>query len=70
VNESIAKVINISNKHNHEAHTDQVIFREIIRSFLKRKANDDLHILPSKLIRSVLQNMENISLNLTHTDRN
>jgi len=68
VNESITKTINTSNKHKHEAHTDQVISREIIRSSLKRKANDDLHILPSKLIRRDLQNMEDISLNLTHTD--
>jgi hypothetical protein len=68
VNESITRVINTSNEHNHEAHTDQVISREIIRSSLKRKANDDWHILPSKLIRRDLQNMEDISLNVTHTD--
>jgi len=62
------KVINTSNTHNHEKHTDQVISREIIRSSLKRKANDDLHILPSKLIRCDLQSMEDISINLSHTD--
>jgi len=46
-----------------------VISREIIRSSLKLKANYDLHIiLPSKLIRCDLQNMEDISINLTHTD--
>jgi len=59
VNESITKVINTLNIHNHGAHTaEQVISRGIIRSSLNGKANDDLHILPSKLIRRDLQNME------------
>ena len=66
----MAKIINTLNTHNHEAHTDQVISREIIRSSLKRKANDDLHILPTKLIRRDLQNMEDVSINLTHTGMN
>jgi len=56
------KVINTSNTHNHKPHNDQVNSRETIGSSLKRKANNDLHILPSKLIRRNLQIMEDNKL--------
>lgn len=47
-----------SNTFNHDAHTDQVISRQIIiRSSLKRKANYDFHIY-----------FQVNSLNWTHTD--
>lgn len=35
----------MTNTYNHETHTDQGISKEIIRSSLKRRANDDLHKL-------------------------
>jgi len=45
-------VINTSNAYNHgdEAHTNQVISREIIIISLKRKANDDFNILSNELM--------------------
>lgn len=60
------KIINVSNTHDHGGYTDPVISREIIRSSVKRKANDKSHVMPNKLIRRNLQNMNDISSNLVH----
>lgn len=62
------KVISMSNTHDHEPYSDQVISREIIRSSVKRKANDNLHMMPSKLIRRDLRSMNDIASNLARTD--
>jgi tRNA G10 N-methylase Trm11 len=32
-----------NSNHNHEVYSDQIISREIVRSSLKRKADNDLH---------------------------
>jgi len=44
-----------SSDHNYDEYTDQVISREIVRSTLKRKAENDLHTRPNKLIRQELK---------------
>lgn len=62
------KVISMSNTHDHKPYSDQVISREIVRSSVKRKASDNLHIMPSKLIRRDLKNMDEIASNLARTD--
>lgn len=37
---------------------DRTIHREVVRSNLKRRAEEDLHIKPNKLIRRELKNNE------------
>jgi len=49
-------------------HTDRVISREIVRSTLKRKAeNDLLHTRPNKLIHQDLKNVD-VAENMEHGD--
>jgi hypothetical protein len=47
-----------SSEHNHEVYSNQVISKEIVRSSLKRKAENDRHTLPNKLIRQELKNTD------------
>jgi hypothetical protein len=39
-----------SSEHNHEVYSDRIISRKIVRSSLKKKAENDLHTRPNKLI--------------------
>lgn len=57
----------MTNSHNHCEYDDRTIVREVVRSNLKRKAENDLHIKPNKLIRRELQNTQN-SNNLEYSD--
>jgi len=57
VNESY-KILKITNTHTHDEYDDRTIHREVVRSNLKRRAEEDLHIKPNKLIRRELKNNE------------
>jgi len=46
----------MTNTHTHDEYDDRTIHREVVRSNLKRKAEEDLHIKPNKLIRRELKN--------------
>jgi len=56
-----------SSDHNHDEYTDQNISREIVRSTLKRKTENDLHTCPNKLIRQELKNAD-VAENMEHSD--
>jgi hypothetical protein len=56
-----------SSKHNHEVYSDQIISREIVRSSLKRKAENDLYTRPNKLILQELKNSD-VAENTEHGD--
>lgn len=55
INESY-KILKMTNTHTHEEYDDRTIHREVVRSNLKRRAEEDLHIKPNKLIRRELKN--------------
>ncbi|KAF0759004.1 MULE domain-containing protein [Aphis craccivora] len=55
------------NDHNHNVITENIVGRQIINSFIKRKCEDDLLIRPNKIIRAELQNAKN-GIELVHSD--
>ena len=60
-------ILKITNTHTHDEYDDRTIHREVVRSNLKRRAEEDLHIKPNKLIRRELQNTDN-SEHLQYSD--
>lgn len=66
VNESY-KILKMTNTHTHDEYDNRTIHREVVRSNLKRRAEEDLHIKPNKLIRRELQNTDN-SEHLQYSD--
>jgi len=53
---------------NHAAYSDRVIAREEVQSRVKRKAEDEPHTKPVKLIRQAIRNTEGATTTLEHSD--
>lgn len=67
VNKLYTKVIEVINDHSkHREYSANEIEKEMIRSVVKRKAETELHIQPSKIIRQTLH--LNQGNNLKHSD--
>jgi len=49
----------MTNTHTHDEYDNRRIHREVVKINLKRKAEEDLHIKPNKLIRRELQKTDN-----------
>jgi hypothetical protein len=59
-------IINYKNGHNHSEYSQNEVHKDIIRSSVKRKAIEDMHTQPSKIIRQEL--LLKSDLNLNHGD--
>jgi hypothetical protein len=57
----------MTNTHTHDEYDNRIIHREVVRSKLKRRVEEDLHIKPNKLIRRELKNNDN-SEHLQYSD--
>jgi len=57
VNSTIDKILSFSNNniHNHESTTDHNLAVQCVRAAVKRKAEEDLHARPNKIIRKEIQ---------------
>jgi len=57
VNSTIDKILAFSNNntHNHESTTDHNLAVQCVRTAVKRKAEEDLHARPNKIIRKEIQ---------------
>jgi hypothetical protein len=59
-------IINYKNEHNHSEYSQNEVHKDIIRSSVKRKAIEDMHTQPSKIIWQEL--LLKSDLNLNHCD--
>jgi len=62
VNSTIDKILYFSNNnlHNHESTTDHNLAIQCVRTAVKRKAEDDLHARPNKIIRKEIQDTNSV----------
>ncbi|KAL5243929.1 hypothetical protein ACI65C_011339 [Semiaphis heraclei] len=71
VNSTIDKILSFSNNniHNHEPTTDHNLAVRCVRTALKRKAEEDLHARPNKIIRKEIQDTNPVFMEvIVHND--
>jgi len=68
VNSSSNLISRMTENHDHGAYTGRQITRQEVCSSLKRKADDEPHMKPAKLIRTCINRIDNASDVLEHED--
>lgn len=71
VNSTIDKILSFSNNniHNHEPTTDHNLAVRCVRTAVKRKAEEDLHARPNKIIRKEIQDTNPVFMEvIVHND--
>ena len=68
VNSSSNLISQMTGNHEHGAYTDRQITRQEVCSSLKRRADDEPHMKPAKLIRTCINRIDNASDVLEHED--
>lgn len=66
LNPQCTSIINHKNEHNHSEYSENAVHKDIIRSSVKRKAVEEMHTQPSKIIRREL--LLKSDYNLNHGD--
>lgn len=67
VNAACTVITTVTGSHNHEPYTDQDLMREEVKAAVKRKAEEEPHTKPNKLIRTEIRNHTGESI-LQHSD--